>query len=184
MVAVTGDDRLARRRHPASHLAPLVGALAVVVLAAGGAASAHDGIAGSDPAAGAQLDEPIDEVLIDFGARIGDDAEIVVLDPDDEPLESQVEIVSDTEARVRFEPIDQQGTYIVRYLTSAIDDGHLLVGAISFTYGSPSSGHSVGTWALFGVAALAVLALGAWMSVRRARRRRSEVDQDLADVGV
>ena len=43
---------------------------------------AHDGIASSDPAAGSVIDEPIDSVTIDFGADIGDTAQIALLAPD------------------------------------------------------------------------------------------------------
>jgi len=182
-------DGHAQRRTPWLLTGLLLILLAVVPTAV---ASAHSGIAGSDPSSGAELGEPIDQVTIDFGTTIGDDTEIVVLDPDDEQLDTQLEILSDTEARVSFAPIEQHGTYIARYLTTSIADGHLLAGAISFTYGSTSSGPSTTAWILFGTAVVAILGLGALFTLRRHRAGRdgaasatgSEVDEDLSDVGV
>lgn len=155
-------------------------------------ASAHEGIASSVPASGSQIDEPIDEVLIEFGTVIGDDTEIVVFDPDDALLDSRTERVSDTAAIVTFDPIDDQGTYIARYLTSSIQDGHLLAGAISFTYGSASSGPSALVLTLFLATAIVILSIGAFFSFRRYRALTgdggsddaSDVDDDLSDVGV
>jgi methionine-rich copper-binding protein CopC len=181
----------------------LLGVLMLVLVldsvGAGGVASAHEGIAGSDPASGTHLDEPIDQVTIDFGTRIGDDAEIAVFEPGGEQLASQLETVSDTEARATFDPIEQHGTYTVRYLATSIDDGDLLAGAISFSYGSTSSGPSTTAWIVFGSIVVVILALGVvfTLRLRRAARRRfgldpppagspdgSDIDEDLSDVGV
>jgi methionine-rich copper-binding protein CopC len=186
------DTDSSQRRRARRLVARFGTVVAVAVVGFASPASAHDGIASSDPKSGSQVDDPIDEVLIDFGTTIGDDTEIVVFDPDDDLLDTASERVSDTEAVVTFDPIDESGTYIVRYLASSIQDGHVLAGAISFSYGSGSSGPSL-AMILYLAGAVVVLAIGAWLSYRRYRAGRdddgpppsaSEVDEDLSDVGV
>lgn len=185
------DTDSSQRRRARRLVARFGTVVAVAVVGFASPASAHDGIASSDPKSGSQVDDPIDEVLIDFGTNIGDDTELVVLDPDDELLDTRTEVVSDTEAVVTFAPIDEPGTYIVRYLTSSTQDGHLLAGAISFDYGSTSSGPGAAL-ILYLAGVVVVLAIGAWLSFRRYRALQrdgdapdgSDVDDDLSDVGV
>ena len=155
---------------------------------AGGAAVAHDANVDASPASGSTIDQPISEVTLTFDTTIGDDVELAVLDPDETELDSTSSRISDFAAKVEFDPLDEEGTYIVRYLTTASEDGHLLVGAVQFTFGD-AGGASIVPWIAFGVAAAAILAVGAWFSLRSHRRAAvgasvDDVDDDLSDVGV
>jgi len=143
-----------------------------------GVAEAHSGVKSSDPESGSTIDEPIDEVFIEFGVQISDDVEIVLLDPDEEPLPTETERLSDTSAVARFDPIEEEGTYIARYLTTEPAAGHLLAGAISFDYGDASSGGgmSARTWLGVGALCLAILLTGALFSVMRHRAAQRAVD--------
>jgi methionine-rich copper-binding protein CopC len=154
---------------------------------------AHEDIAGSDPVSGTVVDEPISEVTIDFGVAVNDDLELALFDPDEQLVEDTTTVkLSDTVARIEFDPLDEPGTYIVRYLTTATVDGHFLVGAVSFTYGS-ESGSKV-PWMMFALAMIVILAIGTALSYRLHRRQtsgggdrhdgQSEIDEDLSDVGV
>lgn len=160
------------------------GAVLLVVGAVAGSAAAHDGISSSSPEAGSSFDEPISEVTIDFGVTIDDDVELALLDPDEEQVPSTTTRISDTVAVAEFDPLERQGTYIVRYLTTVPGDGHLLAGAISFTYGTASGDSSITTWVLFGVASAVVLGIGTWLSLRRARALttgEAESESELSD---
>jgi hypothetical protein len=56
----------------------------------------------------------------------------------------------------------------VQYLAPVPVDGHVIAGAISFVYGSPSTGGTDGFPVLpFVVGAIVVLALGGWFTYRR-----------------
>lgn len=139
-----------------------------VSVGVGSGAAAHDEISSSEPADRSQFDDPISEVTIEFGAPV-DGVEIALVDPDDREIEGTIVKVSDTTARLEFEPLADEGQYIVRYL--AEEDGHLVAGAISFVYGSEDgTGAGATTWVIFGVVAAVILAIGGWLSLRRARR--------------
>ncbi len=176
-------SRVARRTVPA-----LVGG-ALIVGAAAGMASAHDANVVATPASGSTIDQPIDEVTLTFDTTIGDDVEIALLDPDEEVITTTSTRISDFAAKAEFESLEQQGTYIIRYLMTAAEDGHLLVGAVQFNFGDPSSSNAT-LWILFGVAAVVILGVGAWFSLRNHRRAASagessgDVDDDLSNVGV
>lgn len=159
-------------------------AVAAATGIASGVADAHGGVESSEPESGTTIDEPIDEVYIDFGVEISDDVEIALLDPDEEPLPSETERISETEAIVRFDPLEEEGTYVARYLTTEPDAGHLLVGAISFDYGHATGegGMDAGTWIGVGVLSVAILAAGALSSLAL-QRRRQRADDDGADAG-
>jgi methionine-rich copper-binding protein CopC len=164
-----------------------VAVVATLTLATSDRASAHDAHVDSDPPSGSQIDDPITEVRIEFGETIGDDTEIAVFDPNDDVLDSETTLVSDTAAVVTFDPIEVEGTYTARYLTSSIQDGHLLAGAISFTYGSATSGPSTLAVLVMAGGAIVILSIGAFFSYRRYRALSadgSDVDDDLSDVGV
>ncbi len=153
----------------------------VAVGAACGAGSvvlAHDDIESSVPAHQSQIDEPISEVTINFGAPV-DDVELALVGPDDRDVPGDVVVVSDTAATLEFEPLTAKGEYLVRYL--AQEDGHLVGGAISFVYGERTAeGVDPLTWALFGLGAALILAIGAYFSLRRARSA-DPLDADLVD---
>lgn len=164
----------------------------------GGTVAAHEADIDSDPVSGAQVDEQISEVFIEFNTPVGDDTEITVLDPDEVPLDSETTLVTESAAVVTFDPIEQGGVYIARYLAPSIEDGHLIIGAISFTHGTTSSGPSPVAWILLGLTIIVILSIGAWFSFRRYRALtsadrtgvddsgvdESDVDDDLSDVGV
>lgn len=141
----------------------------VAVLAAAASFSnvafAHDEIESSVPEHQSQFDEPITEVTINFGEPVGG-VELGLRGPDDERIAGEVTVISDTEARLEFAELTDEGQYIVQYL--AEEDGHLVAGAISFTYGDRAGqGVDGSIWIIFGVAAAAILAAGAFFSFRR-----------------
>ncbi|MEM8618168.1 MAG: copper resistance protein CopC [Actinomycetota bacterium] len=173
----------------ARSLIALVAGVLLAIGLAGGAAVAHDANVDASPASGSTIDQPITEVTLTFDTTIGDDVELAVLDPGETELDSTSSRISDFSAKVEFDPLDEEGTYIVRYLTTASEDGHLLVGAVQFTFGD-GGGASIVPWIAFGFAAAAILAVGAWFSLRSHRRATAgdrsvdDVDDDLSDVGV
>lgn len=139
----------------------------VATLGTGSAVFAHDDIESSVPEHQSQFDDPISEVVINFGEPV-DGVELALVGPDDGDLPGEVVVLSDTEAMLVFEPLAVEGEYLVRYL--AEEDGHLVGGAISFVYGD-RAGESAGalTWVLFGLGAALILAIGAFFSLRRSR---------------
>lgn len=147
----------------------------VAVCAAIGAGSvvlAHDEIESSVPEHQSQFDDPISEVLIDFGDPV-DGVELALVGPDNSDLPGTVEVLSDTEAKLLFEPLTTEGEYLVRFL--AEEDGHLIGGAISFVYGDRAgTGADMTTWVLFGLAAALILATGAFFSLKRARQAHAD----------
>lgn len=182
-------------------------AAAFVVLAGAATASAHESDAVSDPPSGSVIDEAISEVDIEFGVDISDDIELALFGPGDDNL---IEPTTTTKtasnaAKIEFEPLEQRGTYIVRYLGVAPVDGHTIVGAVSFTYGS-DGGSDTRSWIWFLLAMIPILAVGTAWSYRLHTRQRaereavadgdsaggssggssggSEVDEDLPDVRV
>jgi len=149
---------------------------ACAALGAGSVVFAHDEIESSVPEHKSQFDDPISEVLINFGAPVGG-VELVLVGPDNVDLPGAVEMVSESQAKLLFEPLAVEGEYLVRYL--AEEDGHLVAAAISFVYGDRAgSSADVFTWVLFGLAAALILAIGAFFSLKRARHGTLEDDPD------
>ena len=139
-----------------------------------GSTAAHEGFADASPEPGATVDGVLDTVEIDFGPPVVD-PRIVLLDPDDRPVTAALELVGDWGARITFESIERVGVYTVRFIASGID-GHLISGSYSFGYrtaapGADSEGGSLGTWMIVTWTALAVVAVGSWLAIRRARTR-------------
>jgi copper resistance protein C len=147
-----------------------VAAAITVMVGAAATAFAHDGIASSEPEAGSTIDLPISKVTIEFPGPVADDARLTLLDPDENPLDSTTTQLSATVAEVDFEPLAREGTYLVQYEATVLADGHLLIGAMSFTYGSDGSGIGLGVWIGFGVISAGILAVGIAASVRNHRR--------------
>lgn len=106
-------------------------------------AAAHDDIESSVPADRSVIDEPISTAEIDFGEVIGDGVELfLTYDPGDGStvdVGGETTKTSDTTARVDFPELEVEGTYFLRYLAPVPSDGHVLVGAISFTWGEPTA---------------------------------------------
>jgi methionine-rich copper-binding protein CopC len=140
-------------------------------------AFAHDEIESSVPEHKAQIDEPITEVTINFGEPVAG-VELGLRGPDDERIAGDVTVISDTQARVNFAKLTDEGQYIVQYL--AEEDGHLVAGAITFTYGDPAGeGADIGIWIIFGIVAAAILGAGAFFSFRRYNAVDDTSDDDI-----
>jgi methionine-rich copper-binding protein CopC len=161
-------------RHGSTGLAALlVTLLAALAVAPAGPAGAHEEIAGSDPAMGARIDEPITEVTIDFGSVVADDLEMGLLydtgGGESVQVDATVSHPSPEVGRLEFAPLERQGRYFVRYLATVPADGHSIAGSILFDYGQPrsSGAASAGPWIAFGVVAAVILGLGVWLSLRR-----------------
>ena len=153
------------------------------VFSAGSAVLAHDEIESSVPEHKAQFDDPISEVTINFGEPV-DGVELALVGPDDGDVPGEVLTVSETKAKLVFEPLTVKGEYFVRYL--AEEDGHLIRGAVTFVYGD-RAGEGAGalTWILFGLGAVLILAIGAYFSLRNAQESAVDSeDSEPADVGV
>lgn len=167
----------------------MLAAMVGVLISAGTAAFAHDEIASSNPPSRSVLDDPISSVEIDFGEQIGEVADGLSMDLTYD--EGDANIVSlggttvktgPTTARVDFDELEREGTYFVQYLAPVPSDGHVIVGAITFTYGeSSSAGSGFPVIPFIGFAVLA-LGIGAWFSYRRMIVRDDE-DTDGTDLG-
>ena len=139
-------------------------------------AFAHDEIESSIPEHQSQINEPIDEVTINFGEPV-DGVELGLRGPDDERIAGEVTVISDTEARLDFAMLTKEGQYVVQYI--AEEDGHLVNGAITFTYGDPAGqGAGIGIWIIFAVVAVAILGAGAFFSFRRNNAPDDTIDDD------
>ncbi|MET0910950.1 MAG: copper resistance protein CopC [Ilumatobacteraceae bacterium] len=162
-------------------LSLLAASIAVVGfgLTGGAPIAAHDGIASSDPVSGSVLDEPIDSVTIDFGAEIGSTTQIAVLAPDGSQIPSATMVTSASTATSEFETIEAEGTYTVNYLATSVVDGHVLGGAISFTYGDTTA--DTMSPVLFGAIAVVILGIGGWFSWRARQRSHATAAADPAD---
>ena len=152
-------------------------------LALGTTTSAHDQIESSDPENGAVLDEPISHVTIDFGEEIADDLEMALVydlgNSDVEEVPSEVSKVDEQTGRIDFEELDREGRYFVRYLATVPLDGHVQAGAITFDYGESGGGTNWGLWMVVGPIAVAILAIGAYLSFRP----RAAQDEENEPVG-
>lgn len=104
-------------------------------------ASAHDDIESSVPEDRSVIDEPISTAEIDFGEVIGDSVEMfLTFDPGGDAeivdLGGETTKTSDTTARLDFEELTDEGTYFVQFLAPIPSDGHVMIGAISFSFGT------------------------------------------------
>ena len=160
-----------------------IAVLTAALLTGAGPAVAHDDIAGSDPVSRSTIDEPISSVEIDFGEVISDDvAMFLTFDLGNNEFEDIGGVTvktSDTTARLDFDEVEREGTYFVQYLAPVPVDGHVIAGAISFIYGSPSTGGSDSFPIIpFVLGAILVLAVGGWFSYRR-MMAPADVDDEL-----
>ena len=152
----------------------IAGSLALAVTFGTGASpvTAHDDIAGSTPTSRSTLQEPISTVEIDFGEVISDDVAMFLTydlgNNEFEDIGGETVKTGATTARLDFDEVEREGTYFVQYLAPVPADGHVIAGAISFTYGSPSTGSSDDFPIVpFVVGAVIVLAIGGWFTYRR-----------------
>jgi methionine-rich copper-binding protein CopC len=155
--------------------------VAAVSASFGSNVGAHEGIASAQPEPASNVDAPITEVTIEFLDDVADDVLLELLDPDDNPLPSLTTQLTPSTVKVEFDLLERKGTYLVRYVARTLSDGHIVTGAMSFNYGSTGPGVSTGTWILFGMVSVVVLAGGAALSVRRHRAFVDDAfDEDLA----
>jgi methionine-rich copper-binding protein CopC len=138
---------MAGRMVSIARLPIFVAALAVAAITTVGlgpsVVSAHDDIAGSSPPSRSVIDDPIDNVEIDFGEDIGDDVKMFLTydvgNNEIEDIGGTVTKTDATTARIDFDLIDREGTYFVQYLAPVPSDGHVIAGAISFSWGTPTA---------------------------------------------
>ena len=152
----------------------IAGVLTLTVAVGAGATpvTAHDDIRSSTPTSRSTLSEPISTVEIAFGEVISDDVAMFrgydLGDNEFEDSGGETVRTGETTARLDFDEVEREGTYFVQYLAPVPVDGHVIAGAISFTYGSPSTGGSGGFPVVpFIVGALIVLVIGGWFTYRR-----------------
>lgn len=122
------------------------GVVAVLVLlgtlvgAPASSAVAHDGIDSSAPADGSMIDEPISSVEIDFGENISEGVSMFLLydrgDGTEIDIGGDTTKTGETTARLDFPEIADEGTYFARFLAPVPSDGHVIAGAISFSWGA------------------------------------------------
>ena len=146
-------------------------------------AAAHDDIAGSNPPSRSTLDEPISSVEIDFGEAISDDVAMFLTydlgNNEFEDIGGETVRTGETTARLDFDEVEREGTYFVQYLAPVPVDGHVIAGAVSFTYGSPSTGSNDSFPIVpFVAGSLVVLAIGGWFTYRRMLVPVDEVDDE------
>jgi methionine-rich copper-binding protein CopC len=152
----------------------IAGALALAVAFGADATpvTAHDDIKSSTPPSRSTLQEPISTVEIDFGEVISDDVAMFLTydlgNNEFEDIGGETVKTGETTARLDFDEVEREGTYFVQYLAPVPADGHVIAGAVSFTYGSPSTGSSDDFPIIpFVVGAVIVLAIGGWFTYRR-----------------
>jgi copper transport protein len=142
-MSATRDSIASRRARSRPVLAAVVGlVVAMIGITLGsGVASAHTSFASSDPADGAVLAEPVDEILISFtnpATEAGDG--FVVLDPSGQVrTPSSVTTDDGTVFRLAFDPPLDGGQVGVRWSVRA-GDAHPIEGSFSFTVGAAVAG--------------------------------------------
>lgn len=104
------------------------------VLGAPGPALAHSGLTSSSPAAGSTVTEPLSVVSLTFSGRVRP-REVTVAGPDGAPAGSGPATASGSVVDVPVR-LTAAGRYTIDY-TVASDDGHPVVGTVTFTYTPP-----------------------------------------------
>lgn len=142
-----------------------------------GAATAVDegdnaDIRSSSPTSRDRIDEPITSAEIEFDLEIADDVSLaLVYDRGDgenfDDLGGTTTKTGPRTAVVEFDQLPRQGTYFVTYDAVAELTGDEVVGAIQFTWGDPSGTGDSFPLLAFTLAAAAILAVGAVLSIRR-----------------
>ena len=127
--------------HQVGRLVAVVAAIAAAALVGATPAAAHDDIESSVPADRSVIDEPISEATIDFGEEVGDGVEMfLTYEPgggaDTVEIGGETIKTSPSTARLEFPELTEQGTYFIRFIAPVPSDGHVLLGSISFTWGT------------------------------------------------
>jgi methionine-rich copper-binding protein CopC len=128
---------------PTVVLLAVIGGLLCALMPAGPAV-AHNSLASSDPANGARVAKPPEQVRLTFLSRLDPAAtKVTIIGPDNVPATGGPSLFAGSRITVPFKP-GAAGLYIVAYQLPS-DDGHLGKGEIRFTLtvdatstGSPS----------------------------------------------
>lgn len=110
-------------------VAAVLGLLTLVLGA--GPASAHAGLAGTDPEDGARLESLPAAVTFTFTENVGN-AFIAITAPDGSPVETSEVSALDREISATLTDPDQRGVYSASYRVVSAD-GHPVAGTITFT---------------------------------------------------
>jgi hypothetical protein len=102
-----------------------------LVLAAPGAAAAHTGLRGTDPADGATVPGPLPAVTLTFSARVLG-GEVTVTGPDGTPAGTG-EVVHDGAVLTAPVALTAAGRHTVTW-SAVADDGHVLDGSFAFEH--------------------------------------------------
>ena len=146
----------------------------LVALAPASAARAHDDLTAASPAPGERVDDVVDQVAVDFGPPVTN-PNLALIGPDGRRVVTEFELIEDFGARLRFAPLTEAGVYEVRFLATVSGDGHLLTGSYTFGFRADPPGveseSSLVPWIIASWAALALVAVGVFVWIRRARTR-------------
>jgi hypothetical protein len=120
------------------------------------------------------VDDVVDQVAVDFGPPVTN-PNLALIGPDGRRVATEFELIEDFGARLRFSPLTEPGVYEVRFLATVSGDGHLLTGSYTFGFradppGVPSD-TSLLPWIITSWVALALVAVGVFVWIRRARSR-------------
>lgn len=122
-------------------LAALLGGLLalVVLLLTAGTASAHDVVAGSDPADGATVATPPTQVSVTFSeSPQGQLSTLTVVGPDGARHEQGQATTQGSVVSVPVGPLDQAGRYEIGFRIIS-SDGHPTTGSLAFQLTTPSA---------------------------------------------
>lgn len=103
----------------------------LTLLLGAGPASAHAGLAGTDPEDGARLESLPAAVTFTFTENVGN-AFIAVTAPDGSPVETSEVSAVDREISATLTDPDQRGVYSASYRVVSAD-GHPVAGTVTFT---------------------------------------------------
>ncbi|MFF7635812.1 copper resistance CopC/CopD family protein [Kitasatospora sp. NPDC008050] len=135
-----------RRLHRVRRLL-LVGLLAAAVLLLGvaGPAAAHAGLVAATPSDGVVLRDEPRQVELEFSEAVTLRlSSIRVIAPDGRRADSGPPRATGTTLTVPLAPGGPQGSYVVDWRVSAVDDGHTTAGAVVFSVGAPSRNAALG----------------------------------------
>jgi methionine-rich copper-binding protein CopC len=117
----------------------------LLLLTAATAATAHDELVGSDPAAGAALDSAPDAVRLDYSADVlAFGAAVVVADAAGDPWQAGEPVLDGSSVSVPLDPALPDGAYEVRWRVVS-SDGHPITGLVPFTVGDVAAEATDGT---------------------------------------
>lgn len=124
----------------------LAGLLAVaVLLGVAGPAAAHAALVAATPSDGAVLSGEPRQVELEFSEEVTLRlSSIRVIAPDGRRADSGPVRATGTTLTVPLAPGGPQGSYVVDWRVSAVDDGHTTAGAVVFSVGAPSRNAALG----------------------------------------